>query len=241
MDNVNSGHRKRLRVRMMKEGLEGFQEHEILEMLLYSYIPRQDTNKLAHRLIDKYGSLFGVLEADPQKLAAEKGMSETIACSLGLIKQIVQWYIKKSAETIRLNSVGEIIRYTQVLLSESYVEKFVVVYVDSGSKLIMRDDFCSNRNDKVFVDTRQVITNAARCNAAGVILFHCHVDGACKPSNDDLLFTKKLYFALASMDVMLLDHIVFNRYNEFHSFYSEDELQAIAKQYVATMCDKEDF
>ncbi len=235
MDNVNKGHRKRCRERIFEEGLHSCQDHEILEMLLFMFIRRRDTNKLAHTLIDKFGNIAGVLDAEPKKLMTVQGVSETTACNLCLIKEVMQRYRKDKAGDISLDGIGNIIRFSQMLLAESYVEKLVVAYVDSSASLIFREDFCSDSVNKVYVDVRRVLATATRCNAAGVILFHCHVDGVCAPSEDDYLFTEKLYFVLASMDVMLLEHIIFNRHGEFHSFHNERELHSIARKYISVM------
>ena len=79
MAEVNKGHRQRMRERMMKEGLDGFADHEILELLLFQYIPRKDTNKIAHNLLDKFGGLVNVLNAAPEQLMLVDGVSEVTA------------------------------------------------------------------------------------------------------------------------------------------------------------------
>ena len=87
MAHENDGHRARLRERMIKEGLDSFQDHEVLELLLFQYLPRKDTNKLAHTLLDKFGSFAGVLNASPQQLMTVEGVSEATACNLGCSKK----------------------------------------------------------------------------------------------------------------------------------------------------------
>jgi len=82
---VHEGHRKRLKERFLREGLDSFEQHQVLELLLFFSIPRKDTNELAHTLLNRYGSLSGVFEADPKDLATTPGIGENSAILLSLI------------------------------------------------------------------------------------------------------------------------------------------------------------
>ena len=77
--NVHSGHRKRVRDKFLKDGIDSFEEHQVLEFLLFYAIPYKDTNELAHRLLDRYRSLAGVCEAPIDELMREFGLTETAA------------------------------------------------------------------------------------------------------------------------------------------------------------------
>ena len=88
MAHVNDGHRQRLRERMQKEGLDGFQDHEILELLLFQSVPRKDTNKLAPTLLARFGSLYNVLNSSPEQLMLVNGVSIVTACNLSMLKEV---------------------------------------------------------------------------------------------------------------------------------------------------------
>ncbi len=92
--NVHEGHRKRLKSRFLEEGLDGFDDHQVLELLLFFSIPQKNTNVLAHELIEKYGSLSGVLEADPKDLITNKGIGENSAALISLIPALSRRYLK---------------------------------------------------------------------------------------------------------------------------------------------------
>lgn len=235
MANPNEGHRHRLRERMKKEGLQGFQDHEILELLLFQYLPRQDTNKIAHELLTKFGSFANVLDASPEQLMTVKGVSEATACNLSMLKEVWQRYKKSVAENISLNGMASIIQYAQLIVADYYHEKLVVVYVDNATKFLLREEFTSNDTQQVNLDIKRIVTTAVRANAAGVILFHCHVKGRCLPSEQDLAFTEKLYFALASLNVVVLEHIIFNGENDYYSFFKEGDIKAITEKYNKTL------
>lgn len=231
MANPNEGHRHRLRERMMKEGLQGFQDHEVLELLLFQYVPRKDTNKMAHELLTKFGGFSNVLDASPEQLMTVDGISETIACNIAMLKEVWQRYRKSVANKMSLRGFASIIKYSKLIVADHYHEKLVAVYVDNATNFILQEEFTSDNTQQVSVDIKKIVSSAMRANAAGVILFHCHVRGICTPSEYDKAFTEKLYFALASLNVMLLEHIIFNAENDYYSFFREGDIDEITKKY----------
>lgn len=231
MTNVNEGHRNRLRERMMNEGLQSFQDHEVLELLLFQYLPRKDTNKLAHDLLNKFGSFANVLDASPEQLMTVKGISQATACNIAVLKEVWQRYRRSATQKIPLNSISAIIKYSQEIIAYSYEEKLVVVYLDGGNNLLLTEEFSSRNTHRVDVDLKELVSSALRAGAAGVMLFHCHVNGICKPSADDKKFTEKVFITLANMNIVLLEHIIFNNSGQYYSFYKEKELERLALKY----------
>ncbi len=231
MAKENEGHRSRLRERMMKEGLSAFQDHEVLELLLFQYLPRKDTNKLAHVLLEKFGSFAGVLDASPEQLMMVTGVSEVTACNLAMLKEVWLRYKRSDAERISLNGIASIVSYAKALVAESYSERLVAVYVDNAAKYLFRDVFTSDSKQRVVIDIKQIVSSAMRTGAAGVILFHCHIKGACVPSDEDFHFTEKLTFALASINIVLLEHIIFNDRNDYYSFFLHGDIERIQNNY----------
>ena len=231
MAHENYGHRARLRQRMMKEGLKNFQDHEVLELLLFQYLPYKDTNKIAHNLLNKFGSFFGVLEASPEQLMTIDGISEVTACNIAVLKEVFARYRRSGSQKINLGSMQAIIKYAYTLMEDATCEKMVVVYLDHATNFKYSEEFTSGKVDKVNVDAKQIVSTALRLNAGGVILFHCHVNGVCQPSVADKEFTKQLFVALASIEVVLLEHIIFNGTNEYFSFFKEGLIKELSDKY----------
>ncbi|MCH5160039.1 MAG: RadC family protein [Clostridiales bacterium] len=231
MAHENKGHRARLRARIMKEGLDGFQDHEVLEFLLFQFLPYKDTNKIAHNLLNSFGSFSEVINASPEQLMTVKGVSEVTACNLTILKEVFVRYRRADLNKVNLKDSGDIIKYARSLVEDNYCEKLVVVYLDHGTKYKFSEEFTSGKIDKVNVETKDIVSTAVRVNAAGVMLFHCHVNGLCQPSEADKEFTKQLFIALASIDVMLLEHVIFNGSDQFFSFYQEGLIQEISAKY----------
>ena len=234
MAHENNGHRARLRERMMKEGLSGFQDHEVLELLLFQYLPYKDTNKIAHKLLNKFGGFSGVLNASPQQLMTIDGISEVTACNIAVLKEVFARYRRSDVKKLNLGAIDSIIQYARALVEENYCERLVAVYVDYATNFKFSEEFTSGKVDKVSIDTKQILSTAMRVNAAGVILVHCHVDGVCRPSVADKEFTKQLFVALASIDAVLLEHIIFNGSGEYFSFYKEGLIEELTTKFKET-------
>ena len=234
MSHENDGHRARLRERMMREGLSGFQDHEVLELLLFQFLPYKDTNKIAHTLLNKFGGFSGVLDASPEQLMTVKGVSEVTACNLAALKEVFVRYRRSEAQRINLRSIDSIAQYAKTLVIDDHCERLVVVYLDHATNYKHSEEYTSGRVDRVHVDVKQVVATAMRLNAAGVMLFHSHVDGVCHPSDSDKEFTQQLFVALAAIDVVLLEHIIFNGTEDYFSFYREGLLSEIASKYKQT-------
>src|SRR5665648_913180 len=134
---MHEGHRSRLKNRFIEEGLDGFEDHQILELLLFYAIPRRDTNELAHALIHKYGSLSGVLEADPKDLGSIPGLGENSAVLLALIPSLARIYLKDRWGTRPvLNSTAKAGEYILSLFAGRTYEVFYVICLDAQHNVI---------------------------------------------------------------------------------------------------------
>lgn len=108
---LHDGHRQRLLQRFLREGLDGFDEHNILELLLFYAIPRKDTNELAHRLMDDFGSLAGVLDASAQELQQVEGVGENTAGFLKLLPELTRVYYSQKQQDLCLASTEQAGRF----------------------------------------------------------------------------------------------------------------------------------
>lgn len=231
MSNENKGHRERMRARMIKEGLSSFQDHEILEMFLYPHVKYKDTNKIAHNLLANFGSLAGVLNASPQKLMMVKGVGEVLACDIALQKEILLRYKRSEAEGMHLKGINSIVEYARKLLVNCYNEHLLIVYVDAGTNFLLCDEYDSNSTEYVRVQVKDIISTAIRINASGVLMFHTHVKGNCEPSEADLRLTERLFVALMSVNLVLLEHMILNDRNEFFSFHQAGLMDNLETKY----------
>ncbi len=207
---MHTGHRKRLRMRFLKEGLDGFEDHQVIELLLFQAIPQRDTNPIGHSLMKKFGSLSAVLEADPKDLAKVEGMGENAAAFLSMIPQVTRRYFHDRVSHFRrpLNSSEAAAEYLVPLMSGRAEEVFYVVCLDSQLRVLYPALVSEGTVKDALVHPRKVVEAAVRHKAASVILAHNHPAGSIKPSSHDHRLTRNLVQALGGINVSVVDHVI---------------------------------
>jgi len=206
---MHEGHRSRLKNRFLEEGLDSFEDHQILELLLFYAIPRKDINELAHSLINKYGSLSGVLEADPKDLAKTPGLGENSAILLALIPSLARNYLKDRWGTRPvLSSTANAGEYVLTLCAGRSYEVFYVICLDAQHNVIYPALVHEGTIDQAPVYPRVIVETALRHKAHSVILAHNHPGGSPAPSPQDIEVTKRIRIALEQISISVLDHII---------------------------------
>lgn len=205
---IHDGHREKMRRRFQETGLEGFADHEALELLLYYAIPRRDTNELAHRLLARYGSLAALLQAPVEDLQRTEGIGESAAVFLKLVPAFVYKAQRSAGQETILNSTEKAGRY---LLSCFAGERNEVIYqlcLDRKGKLLARKRLSEGGSAAAELNIRRLVENALLSSASAVILSHNHPSGIALPSREDYATTQQAQDALRTIGVELLDHII---------------------------------
>ena len=205
---IHDGHREKMRRRFQETGLEGFADHEALELLLYYAIPRRDTNELAHRLLARYGSLSALLQAPIEDLRRVEGVGESAAVLLKLVPAFVYKAQRSDGQETVLNSTEKAGRY---LLSCFAGERNEVIYqlcLDRKGKLLARKRLSEGGSAAAELNIRRLVENALLSSASAVILSHNHPSGIALPSREDYATTQQAQDALRTIGVELLDHII---------------------------------
>lgn len=206
---MHDGHRKRMRERFRKEGLDGFADHEVLELLLFYGRARGDVNPLAHTLIDVFGSLQGVLEAKPEQLMAVPGVGEETATLLSLLLPAFRRYTACLCRKRRRFDTHEDVKlYCRSLLSGWRTERLYVIALDAEHQLLGHRLIAEGSTGSVQVQPRLVAEAALNLNARAVILSHNHPGGSDWPSLQDQTITKHIQLVLKSLEIELLDHVI---------------------------------
>ena len=209
MENLHEGHRKRMKERFIKSGLDDFAPHNILELLLFYSIPRGDTNPVAHRLIDTFGSLSGVFDATPEELAKVDGVGENSAILISMIPQIARKYLEDKADTA--NIVGGCSDIGAFLLPKFVGrtnEALMMVSIDNKNKIISCSVVAEGTVDSAKVSRRKIMKEAMKVKATRVILAHNHPCGVAVPSSEDVIMTKEIGRLFAQVGIELVDHII---------------------------------
>ena len=206
---VHAGHRQRIRERYRKQGLDGFAPHEVLELLLFYCRARGDVNPLAHRLIDRFGSLRGVLEAEYSQLMNVPGVGEETATLISMIVPLFRRYAAAQAEKQNaIHNRSEARRYCIALQAGRRKESFFVICLNNNPQVTGQRLISEGTPGEVQAYPRVVIETALNLNAQGVLLCHNHPGGIAAPSQADIDVTQQLEMLLTELGIKLLDHII---------------------------------
>lgn len=209
---IHKGHRQRLKDRFRREGLDNFDELYVLELLLFYCIPRVDTNPLAHRLLDHFGSLTAVLDASKEELEKVEGMGENASTFLTLITQVGRYYqVKRSVPGEILRSIEQCGNYLTPYFFGRERETVFMLCLDAKSKVICCKMVGEGSVNSANIPIRRVVEIALSANATTVVLAHNHPSGLAIPSADDIQTTHRVAAALAAVEITLADHIVVSK------------------------------
>ena len=206
---MHEGHRQRLKQRFLDEGLTSFQDHEVLELLLFYAIPQGDTNPIAHRLLDKFSSIQGVLEASVEELCTVKGIKEHAAVFLKTIPAFTQFYSSLAVrEKKSITTSYDAGQYVCGMIGGLIKEVFAILCLDAQRRVIAFEIIEEGTVTHSNVSPRKVVECALRHNASQVILAHNHPSGTMCASENDRILTSRLCDLLEGMDIMVVDHII---------------------------------
>lgn len=207
--NLHAGHRERMRKRFQEHGLDSFQDHEVLELLLFQAQPRKDMNPIAHRMLERFGSLEAVFEASEEELRQVKGIGESAAFLVKLIPQIARRYMMEKASNDNIldstDTAGE------YFVPRFMYERAEVVYLaclDTRHRVICCREIGRGVVNYAEINIRRIVELALANHAAGVILAHNHTSGIAIPSKEDQASTHQIQRALRLVGIELIDHIV---------------------------------
>lgn len=206
---VHDGHRNRLKARFLAQGLSGFEDHNVLELLLFYSIPRSDTNEIAHRLLDEFKTLSGVFDAPLEELCKIKGISTHSATLIKLIPEMMSVYHTDKTKDIEIvKSTREACRFFVPRFYGKKNEEVHVLLLDDKKKVIRCDKLFEGTVNSTPITVKKVVAAAVNSNATAVVLAHNHPGGIALPSRADISATEKIFKALKLINVELCDHIV---------------------------------
>ena len=224
---MHEDHRQRMYNRFLSEGLDGFEPHQTLELLLFFAIPRRDTNELAHRLITHFGSMSAVLDATSEELMQVRGIGQRTAVLLSMLPELLRKYrSEKIVNSKPLDSISKAAEYISTLYIGRTNEIFYLVCLDSKCDIIRALNLGEGTVGQTTVPPRVIVEAAIRSKAAQVIFAHNHPGGHLSPSPEDLIFTRRVMVSLASIDIKVADHIIVND-TGFMSFVREGLMEEL--------------
>ena len=206
---IHGDHRQRIKERYAATGFDGFSPHEVLEMLLFYVIPRKDVNPLAHRLINRFGSLSGVLDAPVKEIEAVEGMGPTSAQFLKLFPEIARLYLlDRQASSHKLTNVRKIRDYLQPYFAGLTKERMMLVLLDHGMHPLCCTCVAEGSASSLKASYRTMAELIIKHQATAAILAHNHPGGVPFPSEADKSLTLATMQLFDALNVSLIDHFV---------------------------------
>ncbi len=206
--NIHGGHRARVKERFLRSGLEGFEKHNVLELLLFYSIPQRDTNPIAHELINRFGSLRAVFEASVEELCEVDGISEHTATLLKLVPAVWAQAASEVNDSERYDSVNKL----GALMIKRYAgitkETVFLVLLDNSWHIIDIVNLGEGSVNQVRLDTRKIVEHCIRKNASRALITHNHPNGELIPSTEDYVTTSELSKLFRSIHVDFLEHLL---------------------------------
>lgn len=210
VENPHKGHRERMYERYETTGFDGFHEHEVLEMLLYRAVPYKDTNKKAHMLLDKFGSLVNVLEADADDLVSS-GLTLQEALIITQYREVNNYIRLNKAPYVVLSNVDVAGEFCCDHFGYDIIESLYLISMDASRKIKAITRISKGNESHTDADIKKMIRVAVRHRARAIILCHNHPGGNLNPSPADVNTTNKLIDVFQSMDIIVVDHIICNK------------------------------
>lgn len=226
--NVHENHRQRLRDRFLQSP-DSLNKHELLELLLFYAIPRKNVNPLAHTLIDKFGTINGVLTASNEELKTVEGVGENTASFLTTIGKFIDVVsLENVGDEIKLYNLDSVKRYLVKFFSGQDKEVFFAFFLSKSNKIIAKTSYSSNKTDEINVLLSEFARSFATIKPHAVVVAHNHPSGNPSPSPNDDASTEKMYLMFSLSGVQFYDHVIIGG-NKLYSYRADGRLEKIGR------------
>ena len=206
----HTGHRERMKADFLARGLEGWPDHRVLELLLFYTIPQGDVNDLAHELVERFGSLAGVLDASVEELKKVKGVGDHTAVFLRMLPAVLGRYQgARTRLSAIINSPEDAYAWLEPYFFGARNEMVYVLCLDGKRQVLGVRKVAEGSIELAEVNTRRIAEEAIGLRAAQIYVAHNHVSNLALPSQEDWLTTDVLRAALSPIGIELIDHLVF--------------------------------
>ena len=213
--NIHKGHRQRLKEKVKNNGISSLSKHEVLELLLTYTIPQKDTNALAHKLINQFGSFSSVLDASYEELLKADGVGHETALFLSMLPNVFEVYksTKENEKVTTIKNTEDCIVYFRQNFEVQTNECFYLVCMNKLGKPIKAITIKGSTDHNISLNIRDITEKINSINTYAVLMYHTHPKGDVKPSDADLHATQSIINICALLNIVFCDHLIFNEYN----------------------------
>ena len=209
-------HRKRLRTRFMTGGAAAVPDYELLELVLFRAIPRQDVKPLTRHLLEAFGDFNGVISAQPDRLLDVSGVGQSVVTELKIVEAAAHRLARSQVmHRAIVSSWDALLDYCHTAMAHRDTEQFRVLFLDRKNVLIADEELAKGTVDHVPVYPREVVKRALELNASALIVVHNHPSGDPTPSQSDIDMTQQIQSAAEALGLTVHDHLIIGRSEEF--------------------------
>ncbi len=205
---LHAGHRERMLKKYSENGIDCFEDHEKLEILLFSVFSRINTNDLSHILLNRFGSLNGVLTASVSELTEIDGIGEKAAVKIRFFGDFFKNLFENKPDRIILCDVNSVAEYIRAVLNLKIAETMAMLFLDNKQQLIGRFVFSNDHPNEIRFPQKEMSKRVVESECTSVIISHTHIGLPVLPSESDFITTRKISSILDALGVKLLDHII---------------------------------
>ncbi len=214
------GHRRRQKQKFLANNGEGFAEYELLELLLFFSVPRKDVKPLAKSLLERFGTIADLINADKDKLLLLEGVTENVCVSFFVIRQVINRVLKQKVVNQNIiSSWGALMDYLRSSMGNLKLEQFRVIFLNKKNVLIADDIIATGTVDQAMIYPREILKRILFYEASAIVLAHNHPSGKAQPSKADIDLTNKIIEVCNTVNVAVHDHIIISN-TEYFSFKS---------------------
>lgn len=237
MSNHN-GHRKRLEQKVRERGLDMLAEHEQLEYILYAVFPRGDTNDLAHRLLDRFVTISGVINAEENELVEIEGIGHRAAAFLRSLPAILGIVKRNSLmeKSVKLDNIKDLIEYIQSFFYGKLREEVYLFSLNTAYRVLAVSRITYGIAGEVYLHPATAVKQALRDNAAVVIIAHNHPGGDVNPSVSDIMLNDKLADAFSAVEITFADSIIVSE-DKYFSFREKGYMEMVSDSYYTKLSE----
>lgn len=228
--NLHAEHRERVRREFLERGFDhNTPSHKIVEMLLFYSIPRKDTNETAHELLNRFGSIKGILDAPVEQLKKVKGVGDNTVALFKLLLPVFREYVSSGVSPTKFKSLNEVGDFLKAKYLGFKSEVLAVTSLDAEGKFLGFDIISEGDTTSVELSLKKIIEVVLKRNASCVVISHNHPNSDAVPSNEDIYLTEKIYELLSNINIKLLDHIIIG-FDDYISFVQSKSLKYIFRK-----------
>lgn len=223
--NVTSttGHRKRLRERLLKAP-HALPDYEILECLLFAGDLRRDMKPLAKKLEEAFGSLAGVLTAMPERLGSIPGVTVAHIAYIAAVREAALRILKQSVlHAPVIDQWDALVDYCHARMAALTTEEFRVLYLDTKNRMMADECLGNGTVSEVVVYPRSIIKRALELDSSALIILHNHPSGDATPSVADHELTGRIVQACEAVGIIVHDHVIISK-TGYYSFRGQGTL-----------------